>query len=157
MLLYVSIIWITGPTGTVHWLHSELLHYCADYCWFNQSADMICDVLDNVMYLLLNMVVVVFDHLLSRIFPCFILFYRISNPQPTILFYPLTTIGQSSPFSPLQLFVYLFIFSPHPFLQLSMEDTTSILPRLKRNSSAYGIGALAKSSLTGVSGVCLSW
>lgn len=38
-----------------------------------------------------------------------------------------------------------------------MEDTTSILPRLKkRNSNAYGIGALAKSSLTGVSGVCLS-
>ncbi|XP_067282579.1 uncharacterized protein fam131ba isoform X5 [Pseudorasbora parva] len=34
--------------------------------------------------------------------------------------------------------------------QLSMEDTTSILPRLKRNSNAYGIGALAKSSLTGV-------
>lgn len=37
-----------------------------------------------------------------------------------------------------------------------MEDTTSILPRLKRNSDSYGIGALAKSSLTGVSGVCLS-
>uniref|UniRef100_A0A8C7D182 Family with sequence similarity 131 member B n=1 Tax=Oncorhynchus kisutch TaxID=8019 RepID=A0A8C7D182_ONCKI len=38
--------------------------------------------------------------------------------------------------------------------QLSMEDTTSILPRLKRNNSNnYGIGALAKSSLTGVSGV----
>ncbi|XP_078789638.1 uncharacterized protein fam131bb isoform X4 [Oryzias latipes] len=35
--------------------------------------------------------------------------------------------------------------------QLSMEDTTSILPRLKRNSNAYGIGALAKSSLSGVS------
>ncbi|KAM9419745.1 uncharacterized protein ACWYII_022706 isoform 6-T6 [Salvelinus alpinus] len=35
--------------------------------------------------------------------------------------------------------------------QLSMEDTSSILPRLKRNSNAYGIGALAKSSLTGVS------
>ncbi|KTF82159.1 hypothetical protein cypCar_00035574, partial [Cyprinus carpio] len=34
--------------------------------------------------------------------------------------------------------------------QLSMEDTTSILPRLKRNSNTYGIGALAKSSLTGV-------
>ncbi|XP_037831790.1 uncharacterized protein LOC108242671 isoform X6 [Kryptolebias marmoratus] len=35
--------------------------------------------------------------------------------------------------------------------QLSMEDTTSILPRLKRKSTnAYGIGALAKSSLTGV-------
>nr|XP_029509634.1 protein FAM131B-like [Oncorhynchus nerka] len=35
-----------------------------------------------------------------------------------------------------------------------MEDTTSILPRLKRNNSNnYGIGALAKSSLTGVSGV----
>ncbi|XP_068179272.1 protein FAM131B isoform X3 [Antennarius striatus] len=34
--------------------------------------------------------------------------------------------------------------------QLSMEDTTSILPRLKRNSNAYGIGALAKSSLSGV-------
>ncbi|XP_034467010.1 AF4/FMR2 family member lilli isoform X4 [Hippoglossus hippoglossus] len=32
--------------------------------------------------------------------------------------------------------------------QLSMEDTTSILPRLKRNSNAYGIGALAKSSLS---------
>ncbi|XP_042628181.1 auxin response factor 19-like isoform X2 [Cyprinus carpio] len=38
-----------------------------------------------------------------------------------------------------------------PSFQLSMEDTTSILPRLKkRNSNAYGIGALAKSSLTGV-------
>uniref|UniRef100_A0A3P8X197 Family with sequence similarity 131 member B n=1 Tax=Cynoglossus semilaevis TaxID=244447 RepID=A0A3P8X197_CYNSE len=37
--------------------------------------------------------------------------------------------------------------------QLSMEDTTSILPRLKRNSNPYGIGALAKSSLSGVSGV----
>ncbi|XP_066568493.1 protein FAM131B [Amia ocellicauda] len=37
--------------------------------------------------------------------------------------------------------------------QLSMEDTTSILPRLKRNSNTYGIGALAKSSLSGVSGV----
>ncbi|MBN3308492.1 F131B protein, partial [Amia calva] len=34
-----------------------------------------------------------------------------------------------------------------------MEDTTSILPRLKRNSNTYGIGALAKSSLSGVSGV----
>ncbi|XP_030268914.1 uncharacterized protein fam131ba isoform X7 [Sparus aurata] len=36
--------------------------------------------------------------------------------------------------------------------QLSMEDTTSILPRLKRkpNPNSYGIGALAKSSLTGV-------
>ncbi|KAM9419743.1 uncharacterized protein ACWYII_022706 isoform 4-T4 [Salvelinus alpinus] len=40
--------------------------------------------------------------------------------------------------------------------QLSMEDTSSILPRLKRNSNAYGIGALAKSSLTGVSGVSRS-
>ncbi|XP_029299197.1 protein FAM131B-like isoform X3 [Cottoperca gobio] len=37
-------------------------------------------------------------------------------------------------------------------INLSMEDTTSILPRLKRNPpQAYGIGALAKSSLTGVS------
>ncbi|XP_051992217.1 uncharacterized protein LOC127650673 isoform X2 [Xyrauchen texanus] len=35
-------------------------------------------------------------------------------------------------------------------INLSMEDTTSILPGLKRNSNAYGIGALAKSSLTGV-------
>uniref|UniRef100_A0A665W8C8 Family with sequence similarity 131 member Bb n=1 Tax=Echeneis naucrates TaxID=173247 RepID=A0A665W8C8_ECHNA len=35
-------------------------------------------------------------------------------------------------------------------INLSMEDTTSILPRLKRNSNAYGIGALAKSSLSGV-------
>ncbi|KAI9515387.1 hypothetical protein NQZ68_026120, partial [Dissostichus eleginoides] len=34
---------------------------------------------------------------------------------------------------------------------LSMEDTTSILPRLKRNSNAYGIGALANASLSGVS------
>uniref|UniRef100_A0A3B4AP45 Uncharacterized protein n=1 Tax=Periophthalmus magnuspinnatus TaxID=409849 RepID=A0A3B4AP45_9GOBI len=42
-------------------------------------------------------------------------------------------------------------------LQLSMEDTTSILPRLKRKSAnSYGIGALAKSSLTGVSGVTRS-
>ncbi|XP_060915650.1 uncharacterized protein LOC132991075 isoform X3 [Labrus mixtus] len=41
--------------------------------------------------------------------------------------------------------------------QLSMEDTTSILPRLKRKSAnSYGIGALAKSSLTGVSGVSRS-
>uniref|UniRef100_A0A673IJ54 Protein FAM131B-like n=1 Tax=Sinocyclocheilus rhinocerous TaxID=307959 RepID=A0A673IJ54_9TELE len=39
---------------------------------------------------------------------------------------------------------------------LSLGDTTSILPRLKRNSNAYGIGALAKSSLTGVSGVTRS-
>ncbi|KAF6733613.1 Protein FAM131B [Oryzias melastigma] len=36
---------------------------------------------------------------------------------------------------------------------LSMEDTTSILPRLKRKSAnTYGIGALAKSSLSGVLG-----
>ncbi|XP_051927148.1 uncharacterized protein LOC127604191 isoform X2 [Hippocampus zosterae] len=36
-------------------------------------------------------------------------------------------------------------------INLSMEDTTSILPRLKRKSAnSYGIGALAKSSLTGV-------
>ncbi|XP_021427613.1 protein FAM131B isoform X1 [Oncorhynchus mykiss] len=41
-------------------------------------------------------------------------------------------------------------------INLSMEDTSSILPRLKRNSNAYGIGALAKSSLTGVSGVSRS-
>uniref|UniRef100_A0A8D2PCM9 Family with sequence similarity 131 member B n=1 Tax=Zosterops lateralis melanops TaxID=1220523 RepID=A0A8D2PCM9_ZOSLA len=34
---------------------------------------------------------------------------------------------------------------------LSMEDTTSILPKLKRNSNAYGIGALAKSSFSGIS------
>uniref|UniRef100_A0A8C6TY02 Family with sequence similarity 131 member Ba n=1 Tax=Neogobius melanostomus TaxID=47308 RepID=A0A8C6TY02_9GOBI len=41
--------------------------------------------------------------------------------------------------------------------KLSMEDTTSILPRLKRPSNnSYGIGALAKSSLTGVSGVSRS-
>ncbi|XP_033897879.1 protein FAM131B-like [Acipenser ruthenus] len=33
-------------------------------------------------------------------------------------------------------------------INISMEDTTSILPRLKRNSNAYGIGALAKSSLS---------
>uniref|UniRef100_A0A3B3CBX6 Family with sequence similarity 131 member Ba n=1 Tax=Oryzias melastigma TaxID=30732 RepID=A0A3B3CBX6_ORYME len=40
---------------------------------------------------------------------------------------------------------------------LSMEDTTSILPRLKRKSAnTYGIGALAKSSLSGVSGVTRS-
>ncbi|XP_070703183.1 uncharacterized protein [Pempheris klunzingeri] len=38
-----------------------------------------------------------------------------------------------------------------------MEDTTSILPRLKRKpTNTYGIGALAKSSLTGVSGVTRS-
>ncbi|XP_036070084.1 protein FAM131B isoform X5 [Oryzias melastigma] len=36
-------------------------------------------------------------------------------------------------------------------INLSMEDTTSILPRLKRKSAnTYGIGALAKSSLSGV-------
>ncbi|KAG7501359.1 hypothetical protein JOB18_047412 [Solea senegalensis] len=36
-------------------------------------------------------------------------------------------------------------------INLSMEDTTSILPRLKRKTNnSYGIGALAKSSLTGV-------
>ncbi|KAB1276672.1 Protein FAM131B [Camelus dromedarius] len=34
-------------------------------------------------------------------------------------------------------------------INLSMEDTTSILPKLKRNSNAYGIGALAKSSFSG--------
>nr|XP_009513337.1 PREDICTED: protein FAM131B isoform X2 [Phalacrocorax carbo] len=36
-------------------------------------------------------------------------------------------------------------------INLSMEDTTSILPKLKRNSNAYGIGALAKSSFSGIS------
>ncbi|XP_044027902.1 protein FAM131B-like isoform X7 [Siniperca chuatsi] len=42
-------------------------------------------------------------------------------------------------------------------INLSMEDTTSILPRLKRKpANSYGIGALAKSSLTGVSGVSRS-
>ncbi|KAM8841391.1 uncharacterized protein AB9W97_001729 isoform 1-T1 [Spinachia spinachia] len=41
--------------------------------------------------------------------------------------------------------------------QSSMEDTSSILPRLKRKPpQTYGIGALAKSSLTGVSGVSRS-
>lgn len=38
---------------------------------------------------------------------------------------------------------------PRSLSQLSMEDTTSILPKLKRNSNAYGIGALAKSSFSG--------
>ncbi|XP_015727991.1 protein FAM131B isoform X5 [Coturnix japonica] len=38
-----------------------------------------------------------------------------------------------------------------PTTTLSMEDTTSILPKLKRNSNAYGIGALAKSSFSGIS------
>ncbi|XP_031442145.1 uncharacterized protein fam131ba isoform X2 [Clupea harengus] len=33
----------------------------------------------------------------------------------------------------------------------STEDTTSILPRIKQKANPYGIGALAKSSLTGVS------
>ncbi|XP_031431693.1 uncharacterized protein fam131bb isoform X2 [Clupea harengus] len=42
-------------------------------------------------------------------------------------------------------------------INLSMEDTTSILPRLnKRHSNAFGIGALAKSSLTGVTGTTRS-
>lgn len=36
-------------------------------------------------------------------------------------------------------------------INLSIEDTTSILPKLKRNSNAYGIGALAKSSVKGIS------
>uniref|UniRef100_A0A3P8RS98 Family with sequence similarity 131 member B n=1 Tax=Amphiprion percula TaxID=161767 RepID=A0A3P8RS98_AMPPE len=45
----------------------------------------------------------------------------------------------------------------HSTVTLSMEDTTSILPRLKRKpANTYGIGALAKSSLTGVSGVTRS-
>ncbi|XP_030392263.1 protein FAM131B isoform X3 [Gopherus evgoodei] len=37
-----------------------------------------------------------------------------------------------------------------------MEDTTSILPKLKRNSNAYGIGALAKSSFSGPLGISRS-
>ncbi|XP_028284109.1 protein FAM131B-like [Parambassis ranga] len=42
-------------------------------------------------------------------------------------------------------------------INLSMEDTTSILPRLKgKPNNSYGIGALAKSSLSGVSGVTRS-
>ncbi|XP_019404041.1 PREDICTED: protein FAM131B isoform X1 [Crocodylus porosus] len=41
-------------------------------------------------------------------------------------------------------------------INLSMEDTTSILPRLKRNSNAYGIGALAKSSFSGPLGISRS-
>ncbi|KAM6469240.1 protein FAM131B isoform 2-T2 [Liasis olivaceus] len=43
-----------------------------------------------------------------------------------------------------------------PSTELSMEDTTSILPKLKRNSNAYGIGALAKSSLSGALGISRS-
>uniref|UniRef100_A0A3B3SL00 Family with sequence similarity 131 member Ba n=1 Tax=Paramormyrops kingsleyae TaxID=1676925 RepID=A0A3B3SL00_9TELE len=43
-----------------------------------------------------------------------------------------------------------------PGVSLSVEDTTCIIPCLKRNSSSYGIGALAKSSLTGVSGMTRS-
>ncbi|XP_044191880.1 uncharacterized protein LOC122969909 isoform X3 [Thunnus albacares] len=40
---------------------------------------------------------------------------------------------------------------PWEGINLSMEDTTSILPRLKRKpNNTYGIGALAKSSLSGV-------
>ncbi|XP_053156560.1 protein FAM131B isoform X2 [Hemicordylus capensis] len=41
-------------------------------------------------------------------------------------------------------------------INLSMEDTTSILPKLKRNSNAYGIGALAKSSFSGALGISRS-
>ncbi|XP_058025477.1 protein FAM131B [Ahaetulla prasina] len=41
-------------------------------------------------------------------------------------------------------------------INLSMEDTTSILPKLKRNSNAYGIGALAKSSMSGALGISRS-
>ncbi|XP_014803020.1 PREDICTED: protein FAM131B isoform X1 [Calidris pugnax] len=41
-------------------------------------------------------------------------------------------------------------------INLSMEDTTSILPKLKRNSNAYGIGALAKSSFSGPLGISRS-
>uniref|UniRef100_A0A3Q0R4L8 Family with sequence similarity 131 member B n=1 Tax=Amphilophus citrinellus TaxID=61819 RepID=A0A3Q0R4L8_AMPCI len=49
------------------------------------------------------------------------------------------------------------VLPPSKTFQLSMEDTTSILPRLKRKSTnTYGIGALAKSSLSGVSGVTRS-
>lgn len=48
---------------------------------------------------------------------------------------------------PLLLSVHNFSYSLS--FQLSMEDTTSILPKLKRNSNAYGIGALAKSSFSG--------
>uniref|UniRef100_A0A8D3AM30 Family with sequence similarity 131 member Ba n=1 Tax=Scophthalmus maximus TaxID=52904 RepID=A0A8D3AM30_SCOMX len=52
-------------------------------------------------------------------------------------------------------------YSPGKYVKeqfrLSMEDTTSILPRLNRKpAQTYGIGALAKSSLTGVSGVSRS-
>ncbi|XP_048677547.1 protein FAM131B isoform X4 [Caretta caretta] len=43
-----------------------------------------------------------------------------------------------------------------PSTELSMEDTTSILPKLKRNSNAYGIGALAKSSFSGPLGISRS-
>ncbi|XP_048010027.1 probable serine/threonine-protein kinase MARK-C isoform X3 [Megalobrama amblycephala] len=64
---------------------------------------------------------------------------------------------KSSISSPFLFSVPFFSLECLPSFQLSMEDTTSILPRLKkRNSNAYGIGALAKSSLTGVSGVSRS-
>lgn len=53
-----------------------------------------------------------------------------------------------SPFLPETLNSPLPLLPPSLF-QLSMEDTTSILPKLKRNSNAYGIGALAKSSFSG--------
>uniref|UniRef100_A0A8C4WP30 Family with sequence similarity 131 member B n=1 Tax=Gopherus evgoodei TaxID=1825980 RepID=A0A8C4WP30_9SAUR len=67
-----------------------------------------------------------------------------------------TDLSFPSPSSPSLVFFFLHLslsFTPSCFLsfQLSMEDTTSILPKLKRNSNAYGIGALAKSSFSGIS------
>ena len=75
-----------------------------------------------------------------------------SDPTTCSNIKPLYSLQTNQPLSLLSLSLSLL---PRPSLQLSMEDTTSILPRLKRNSNAFGIGALAKSSLTGVSGVCL--
>lgn len=97
-----------------------------------------------------------FNHLLSSPqFP----FYKISISLSHLFLFCSCHTLPSSFFSPPPL---TFWYSPPPpslpphSLQLSMEDTTSILPRLKRKSTnSYGIGALAKSSLTGVSGVCL--
>lgn len=69
----------------------------------------------------------------------FALFVYIISPLPTLRSF------RPSLFSPWAITSFLF----GSVCQLSMEDTTSILPRLKRNSNAYGIGALAKSSVKG--------
>lgn len=114
---------------------TEIKQQAVGKCSFTTSRNHFSNFLPNFSHHLFP---------LHKLPPTLKILHFISTPAPS-------KPSISSPF------LFSVPFFSLPSFQLSMEDTTSILPRLKKqNPNAYGIGALAKSSLTGVSGVCLS-